>query len=125
MATDQERAQELYDQLKPEAIAVAIDHITSRVPPELQDEVKAIAEADLEAGEGGGESELSDSQVILNSGDSVRVVMAIGGDVPGSPGTAAIVGGALSFVQLQAVTGQSQDQSRRPPQPQRQTTPRR
>ena len=122
MATDEERAQELYDQLKPEAEKVYIDHIASRTPPELHDEVKALAEADL-AGGGEGGGKLTDSQVIINMGDSVRVVTMLGGDVPGSPGTAAVTSGNLDFIQLQEAAGQAQSQAK--PQPQRQITPRR
>ena len=101
MATEQERAQELYGQLKPEAQVVYIDHILSRTPPDLQDEMREIVTSDLGSG-GGGAPPLTDTQVIVNSGDSVRVVTTLGGDMPGSPGTAAVSSGRLDFVQLAA-----------------------
>ncbi len=45
-------------------------------------------------------TELPDDSVIVAANDSVRVVLASGGDVPGSPGKAAVLNGHLDFVQL-------------------------
>jgi hypothetical protein len=119
MATEQERADELYLQLKAEAEQVYLDHIMSRTPPELQDEMRTLVLDGLNGGDPPG-PELTPSQVILNMGDSVRVVTVMGGDVPGSPGTAAVTSGRLDFVQLQELTGAERA---REPQAQRQAAP--
>ena len=103
MATEQERAQELYAQLKPEAQVVYIDHILSRTPPDLQDEMREIVTSDL--GSGGGAPPLTDTQVILNNGDDVVVIGDSAFPAPGSPGTASVINGILQGVQLGPIAG--------------------
>ena len=104
MPTEQEKAQELYDKLKVEAQAVYIDHIVSRTPPELQDEVRAIAEADM-----GGTTDPTVASI--SNGQSVTVNDSTGAAAAGSPGTAAVLDGALTNVTLGPVAqraGQTQ-----------------
>jgi hypothetical protein len=115
MATDEERAQELYDQLKPEAEKVYIDHIASRTPPELYDEVKALAQADLAPEP---PTQVDDpTKVTLTNGDSVVVKDAVGAVVAGSPGTVNVANAALTDVTLGPVAQRQTAQ--------RQTAPRR
>jgi hypothetical protein len=42
------------------------------------------------------------TQAIVNHGDAVRVVSELGGDVPGSPGAAAVTNSTIDFIQLNA-----------------------
>jgi len=103
--TEQQQAQELYDKLKPEAQAVYIDHIVSRTPPQLQDEMKAIAQDDL------GGAEPDPTVAMVTNGASVVVNDSLGAAAPGSPGTAAVAAGSLTAVTLGPVAlrqGQSQ-----------------
>ena len=101
MATEQERAQELYAILKPEAAVVYVDHIVSRTPPELQDEMRTIAAADLSAGGGGGTPPLTDPTVAsVADGASVAVNDSTGLAAPGSPATASVANSVLTAVQL-------------------------
>ena len=108
MATDEERAQELYDQLKPEAEKAYVEYISERTPPELQDEVRELALAGLTPEP----PEPDPTEVILTNGASVVVKDAVGAAVPGSPGTANVANSALTDVTLGPVA-------------QRQTAPRR
>ena len=106
MPTEQEQAQELYDKLKPEAVEVYVDHIVSRTPPELQDEVRALAEADLPA-------QPDPNAATVTNGQQVNVIDGTGAPQPGSPGLATVNSGNFSGVQLGAVVGaQRQDQGR-------------
>ena len=74
--TEQQQAQELYDKLKPEAAAVYIDHIVSRTPPQLQDEMKAIAEDDM------GGAEPDPTVAMITNGQSVTVNDSTGAAAP-------------------------------------------
>lgn len=91
--TQNEQATELYEQLKPEAQAVYLDHIMSRTPAELQDEMRVIVTADLAAPE-------DPTTAMVSNGQSVVVNDSTGAAQPGSPGTAAVANGTLTAVAL-------------------------
>jgi hypothetical protein len=124
MATEQERAQELYGQLKPEAQIVYIDHILSRTPVDLQDEMREIVTNDLGSGGGGGAPPLTDSQVILNNGDDVAVIGDSAFPAPGSPATASVINGILQGVQLGPIAGARSGGQRQPMRDPRDPDPR-
>ncbi len=116
---DQERAEELYAQLEPEARKAYIEYFSAHTPVELREEMTALVTAGLQPpdpGEGG--EGVDPSAATLHTGDSVRVVAASGGDIPGSPGTVAITNSQVDFVQIDATRAQSasRDQSPRDPQ---------
>ena len=113
--TEQQQAQELYDKLKPEAVTVYIDHIQSRTPVALQDEMKAIAAADM----GGGEPDPTKAEVA--DGQAVTVNDEAGAAQPGSPGTATVIGSTLTKVTLGPIAQRSGQQQG--PQVQRGTIP--
>jgi hypothetical protein len=99
MSTDLEDAQGLYVQLKGEAQQVYLEHIMSRTPPQLQAEMRELVLDDLDDS---GSSEPDPDVAEVRSGDSVRVVTPIGGDIPGSPGLAAVSNSQIDFVQITA-----------------------
>ena len=107
--TEDQQAQELYDKLKPEAVTVYVDHILSRTPPALQEEMKVIAAADMTPDA----PEPDPTVASVSNGASVVVNDSTGAAQPGSPGTAAVADGALTAITLGPIAqraGQSQGQ---------------
>ena len=50
MTTPVEAATDLYNQLKPEARGIAVEWVLARTPPDLQEEMIAVIEADIDDG---------------------------------------------------------------------------
>lgn len=94
--TEQQQAQELYDKLKPEAVTVYVDHILSRTPPALQDEMKTIAAGDM----GGGGGEPDPTVASVSNGASVPVLDAA--DAPLGSGVAMVAASVLTAVKMAA-----------------------
>ena len=95
--TEVEKAEELYAQLKPAAQKEYLDYLMSHTPPELQDEVKTLAAADM-----AGPSP-DPTVATVSNGQSVTVNDSTGAAAPGSPGTAAVADGTLTAVSLGTV----------------------
>ncbi len=68
-----------------------LDTMRSYTPPELHKYLDDYAEANAPSVGGG---------AVVTNGMPVRVVTPLGGDVPGSPGSAAVIDDRLDFVQL-------------------------
>jgi hypothetical protein len=92
---DQQAASDLYAELEPQAKLAYIEYFSSHTPANLHDEMTALVNAGLP-----GPPAPDPTAATLHHGDSVRVVAAAGGDIPGSPGTVAITNAQVDFVQV-------------------------
>ena len=110
MSKEQERAQDLYDKIQPEAKQAYIDAIVSKTPPELQAEMRAIAEADMS---GMVPPEPDPTQATITNGQSVTVNDNTGAPAPGSPGTAVVANGTLTAVVVGLTEGTDNPTRRR------------
>ena len=88
-----EELDEKFAETKSIADKAWMDTMRSYTPVELQKYLPDYAEGAQPPGGGEGGA-------TVVAGQEVRVVSQMGGDVPGSPGTAAVVAGNLDFVQL-------------------------
>jgi hypothetical protein len=91
----QEEADKKLTQLNEQAEAHKVEWMSRQIPADLQPYYQYWMEQQPS-------TELPADSVILANNDSVRVVSEMGGDVPGSPGRAAVLEGSLNFVQLGA-----------------------
>lgn len=102
--TPTEQATELYAQLKPEAVTVYLDHILSRTPAELQNEMKTLVADDISGG--GGAPDPNTASVA--NGASVPVLDAL--DAPLGSGTAMVSASVLTAVKMAAARSGMQQQ---------------
>ena len=93
MATNEERAQDLHDKIEPEAQESYFQYILTRTPPDLQDEMRVIIEADFTP------EPPPANQVVVSDGQTVPVTQQNGDPYPGAPGVLRVVDGALTRVE--------------------------
>lgn len=93
MTTPTEEATDLYAKLKPGALADARAYILTRTPPELQEIMAGLIEADIDPPP-------DPTVAVIHDGASVSVNDAADAPVAGSPGVATVVDGALTKINL-------------------------
>ena len=95
--TIDEQAAELHARLEPGAQQAYLQYFSTRTPPELQDAVRTLVEADF----AGTPTDPTTAQIA--NGDQVAVIGASNFPAPGSPGAASVINGILQGVQLTAL----------------------
>lgn len=89
----------VFDEQKKYADQGWIDYMRSHTPMDLQPWLDDYIAAWLASTQPQPEPDDPNLAKVRN-GDSVRVVSQLGGDIPGSPGLAAVTNGTIDFVQV-------------------------